>query len=155
MKGAFRLFMAKAKKNALAVLGAFVLLMVFLVTWSARQTLFESPFVLEEVLLCEELNEAREPVHPGTLFAYGTRQVCLWFRYGAARGGDNLKVKWYYQNRLIHVESMQLFVPKGIKAFYLIKEDGSPLPKGLYKVTIELNGRLRSRLEFRIASKTL
>lgn len=108
-------------------------------------------FEIHSVLLCDEVDDRMQPLGAGTMFAYGARQLCLWFDYFCAAGGDSVRVRWYYRGRPIHSEVLRLAPGNGAKAYYLLQEDGSPLPKGSYSVRISLYDRIFSDVSFEIS----
>ncbi len=76
--------------------------------------------------------------------------MCLKFHYEAPRPGSILDVTWHFQSRVIFRESIRINDTSGIRAFFLLREDGSPLPVGEYAVAIESDGRERVRLPFSV-----
>jgi hypothetical protein len=103
---------------------------------------------LFEAAVCEGLNEDLAPVGAGNSFHYGVRQIGLWFRYRSARKGDTVQVEWFYGSHLVFRESFVLQPMEGIRAFYLVREDGTPLPPGEYCVRVGPAGLPHSRLDF-------
>jgi hypothetical protein len=51
---------------------------------------------------------------------------------------------------VIFQEEMTISDKKGVKAFYLLREDGAPLPMGNYCVVVESDGRESARRCFTI-----
>ncbi len=142
--------MARVKRAPLLLLVGLVALLVLLAGWSLRSRAASDPFRLEQAVVCLELDDDLKPLRVSDRFPRGTRQVCLWFRYASAREGDGLSVRWFHEGGLIQRETMRLAPGRGTKAFYLLREDGSPLPQGTYQVRLEGNGRSLSVLMFRI-----
>ena len=142
--------MAPVRRAPFLWLVGLVVLLVLLAGWSFRSRAASEPFRLEQAVVCLELDDEMKPLRVSDRFPRGTRQVGLWFRYASAREGDGLSVKWYHQGSLIQRETLRLVPGRGVKAFYLLREDGSPLPAGTYRVRLEGNGRRLALLEFRI-----
>ena len=76
--------------------------------------------------------------------------MCLKFHYEAPRPGSVMDIVWRFQNRVIFRESMRIGDTSGTKAFFLLREDGSPLPAGEYVVAIESDGIERRRVPFSV-----
>lgn len=76
--------------------------------------------------------------------------MCLKFHYEAPRPGGILDVIWHFQSQVIFREYIRINDTGGIRAFFLLREDGSPLPVGEYAVVIESDGRERVRLPFSV-----
>lgn len=108
------------------------------------------PVSITGAVVCRELDDSSSPVGGGPIFRWGGRQVCLKFRYEAPRPGGNLDVIWRFQNQVIFRESIRIGDTGGVRAFFLLREDGSPLPVGEYDVSIENDGRERSRISFSV-----
>jgi hypothetical protein len=110
------------------------------------------PFQLDEIQICEELDGDLKPINIERNLPGETQQVCLWFRYSKAGDGDSLEISWYLDEKLIQRENVLLSDPDGIKAFYLLKEDGSPLNMGFYSVLLMCNGREKGIANFTVAA---
>lgn len=108
-------------------------------------------FEIHSVMLCDEVDDQLRPVGASSGFSYGTRQLCLWFDYSRASGGDDVRVQWYYRGRPIHSESTRLPPGNGAKAFCILVEDGSPLPRGFYSVRVSMYDRIFSDVSFVIS----
>lgn len=83
-------------------------------------------------------------------FAYGTRQVCLRFDYSRLEKDVPVMILWDMEGRRIQAESYELAAPSGTKMYCLLKEDGSPLPRGSYAVTIQCGPELAPTFHFEI-----
>jgi hypothetical protein len=114
---------------------------VVLLVWFFGQHHFVGPLRIHDIVLCKELDENNHPSEAAEQFEWGTRQVCLRFAYTAPRAGSQVGIQWIYGNRVIFQEQLTITAKKGIKAFYLLREDGTPLPMGDYCVVIEGDGR--------------
>jgi hypothetical protein len=142
------------RKNAepIVLMGVFVLALIICVSWSFRISNFiAGSFRMDEVRVCEELDENLMPIPADRNMAADSQQVCIWFSYSRARRGDSLEIDWYLNERMIQKEMVRLSEPKGVRAFYLLKEDGSPLDAGFYSVYVSCNGREKATENFSVA----
>lgn len=145
--------MDKSAKRPLVLLGLSVLLLLLLVTWSLKIGPFSSFFKVEEAVICQELGDNREPLLIGNSIPYGPSQICLWLKYSFAREGSHLEVSWYYGNELVLSEPLKLMTKDGVRAFYLLREEGTPLPVGSYKVTVSTPAKLWTDIKFEIVRR--
>ncbi len=141
----------KNEAKPLILLGFFVLILIFFLSWSVRRdNIAAGSFRLDEIALCEELDDNMNPQERKSRFPGDTKQVCLWFEYARARDGDQLEVQWLFENEDIQRESFRLVHARGTRAFYLLREDGSALPPGEYSVSILCNGRTKGAERFEV-----
>ncbi|MDL2263240.1 hypothetical protein LJC31_01165 [Synergistaceae bacterium OttesenSCG-928-I11] len=141
----------KNDAKPLIALGLFVLVLVLLLSWNVRRdNIAAGSFRLDEVVLCEDLDDNMNPQERKTQFSGDTKQVCLWFEYAKARDGDQLEVQWQFGKDDIQRESFRLVHARGTRAFYLLREDGSALPPGMYVVSILCNGRTKGVERFEV-----
>ena len=143
----------KSAKRPLMLLGFSVILLLLLVTWSLKVGPFSSFFKVEEAVICQELGNNREPLLVSNSIPYGPRQICLWLKYSSAREGSHLEVSWYYGNELVLSEPLKLMTKDGVRAFYLLREEGTPLPVGSYRVTVSTPAKVWSDIKFEIARR--
>jgi len=120
---------------------------VLLCRWRGYVYLTQPPEV-REVFLCEALDENSNPVNAGDQFQWGTRSVCLLFSYGSFQPKTAVDIKWLYEGRILAEERVELLDEKNSCAFYLMKDDGAPLPIGNYAVVIESMGKSLSKKFF-------
>jgi len=142
------------RKNAdpITLLGVLVVLFMACVSWSFRQSNFiAGSFRIEEVQICEELDDTLRPVNVDKNMPSDSQQICVWFSYSRARRGDSIEISWYHEENVIQRELLRLSDSKGVKAFYLLREDGSPLESGFYSVHISCNGREKVTENFTIS----
>ncbi|MDR3321075.1 MAG: hypothetical protein LBS93_01395 [Synergistaceae bacterium] len=133
----------------LLLLALFVVFLMIFLFWSfSAGDIIAGSFRLGDIQICEELGDNMVPVNAGTTLPGGAKQVCLWFDYTKARVGDALEIVWKFGERRIQRDSYRLPASGGVRAFYLLKEDGSPLPAGSYSVEIFCNGRERGGESF-------
>lgn len=136
----------------LIFVGLLVLALMVLVSWSFRKSDFASgSFKMREVRICEELDENLKPVSADRNIPPESQQVCLWFDYAGARRGDAIEISWYLGGDMIQRETVRLSAPEGVRAFYLLREDGSALEPGLYSVKISCNGKDAYEDNFNVA----
>ena len=140
-------------KRPLILLGCSVILLLLLVTWSLKIGPFSSFFKVEEALICQELGGNREPLLVGNSIPYGPSQICLWLKYSSAREGSHLEVSWYYGNELVLSEPLKLIAKDGVRAFYLLREEGTPLPVGKYRVTVSTPAKVWTDIKFEITRR--
>ena len=143
----------KSAKRPLMLLGFSVILLLLLVTWSLKVGPFSSFFKVEEAVICQELGNNREPLLVSNSIPYGPSQICLWLKYSSAREGSHLQVSWYYGNELVLSEPLKLMTKDGVRAFYLLREEGTPLPVGSYRVTVSTPAKVWSDIKFEIARR--
>ena len=142
---------SKNEAKPLILLGLFVLVLAFLLSWSVRlDNVAAGSFRLDEIVLCEDLDDNMNPQERKTNFPGDTKQVCLWFEYAKARDGDQLEVQWKFEKDDIQRESFRLVHARGTRAFYLLREDGSALPSGTYTVSVLCNGRTKGVERFEV-----
>ena len=143
----------KSSKRPLVLLGFSVILLLLLVTWSLKVGPFSSFFKVEEAVICQELGDNREPLLIGNSIPYGQSQICLWLKYSSAREGSHLEISWYYGKELVLSEPMKLMTKDGIRVFYLLREEGTPLPVGSYRVTVSTPAKVWSDINFEIVRR--
>ena len=145
------------RKNAdpIFFLGVLVFILVICVSWSFRESNFiAGSFKIEKVEICEELDENLQPLNVDKNMPSDSQQVCIWFSYSKARRGDSIEIEWFSGENMIQKEILRLAEPKGVKAFYLLREDGSPLESGFYSVRICCNGREKIMENFTIEASS-
>ena len=143
----------KSSKRPLVLLGLSVILLLLLVAWSLKAGPFSSFFKVEEALICQELGDNREPLFVSKSIPYGQSQICLWLKYSSAREGSHLEISWYYGKELVLSEPMKLMTKDGIRVFYLLREEGTPLPVGSYRVTVSTPAKVWSDIKFEIVRR--
>jgi len=143
----------KSGKRPLIFLGFAVVLLLLLVTWSLKVGPFGSLFRVDQVVICQELDANRKPLHVSNSIQYGTRQICLWLRYSAAREGSHLEVSWYYGKDLVLSEPLKIMTKNGDRAFYLLREEGTPLPVGSYRVTVSTPSKVWADIKFAVVRR--
>lgn len=141
----------RREARPLLVLGVFAVLLMSLTSWSFHtSSVIAGSFQVDDLLICEELSGDMRPLSVSGDMAEGLKQICLWFSYSRARKGDVLELSWKYDDEEIQTESLRLADESGVRAFYLLREDGSALPSGDYAVTLSCNGRKKIASAFHI-----
>ncbi len=143
----------KSAKRPIMFLGFSVILLLLLVTWSLKVGPFSSFLRSKRQLICQELGDNREPLLIGNSIPYSPSQICLWLKYSSAREGSHLEVSWYYGNELVLSEPLKLMTKDGVRTFYLLREEGTPLPVGSYRVTVSTPAKVWSDIKFEIARR--
>ncbi|MDR1482496.1 MAG: hypothetical protein LBI74_07720 [Synergistaceae bacterium] len=142
---------ARKQSVALVMLGVATVVLMFFISWSFRaDNMIAGSFRLEDLQICEELDEDMKPLNAGKSVQEGIKQVCLWFSYSSAREGDSLEINWSFEDKPIQKDVFRIDNAGGMRAFYLLMEDGSPLPVGSYSVELYCNGRSRAAEVFLI-----
>jgi hypothetical protein len=140
---------ARRQSSLLIMLGIATIVLMFFISWSFRtDNMIPGSFRLEDIQICEELDEDMKPLNAGKSVQEGIKQVCLWFSYSNAREGDSLEINWSFENQAIQKDVFRIDNAGGIRAFYLLMEDGSPLPAGPYSVELYCNGRSKGEEMF-------
>ena len=137
----------------LIFLGALVVLLIVLSAWSLRGGSFGESFRIDKTVVCQELDDNRQPVKAQRDIPYGSRQICLWFKYSSASEGSHVQVSWLYGKDLVLTESLRLMTKDGTRAFYLLREDGTPLPVGSYTATVSTPARKWSEIKFNVVRR--
>jgi hypothetical protein len=128
--------------GSLILVGLAVLALMVCISWSSRSNnIIAGSFTIDEIQICEELDGELKPIGAARNMPAGSPQVCLWFVYSRGRRGDSVDITWYLNERIIQSETIRLSEAKGVRAFYLIRDDTSPLDAGFYSVSISCNGR--------------
>lgn len=143
----------KSGRRPLAILGFIVILLLLLVTWSMKVGPFSGSFKIEKAVICQELDDERRPVKAGSSIPSGSRQICLWLQYSSAREGSHLEVSWYFGDELVLSEPLKLMTKNGVRAFYLLREEGSPLPVGSYRVTVSTPAKVWTDIKFEVVKR--
>lgn len=146
---------ANTDARNLIALAVITIILVAVLSFQIRNdNVIGGAFRLDDIALCEDLDDNFGPTGKKELFDADARQVCLWFEYSRARDGDMIEVVWQFNGEDIQSESFRLIHQRGARAFYLIREDGSALPPGHYSVSLLCNGRSRSSLSFFVDEDT-
>lgn len=133
------------------MLACLTVLLVCALSWSVRvDNVAAGSLRLEDVVLCEDLDDSFAPLEGTDVFPGQIKQICLWFEFTRARDGDLLEILWKYEGEDIQREELRAAYHSGSHAFYLLREDGSPLPAGEYSVVIFCNGKMKRTERFTV-----
>ena len=144
----------RTEKSGLLLVSIALLMITVLASWCVSLIKANSnSLYLNTVLTSQELDTKLKPLYISNRFSPDSRQICLWFRYSAARDGDHVLISWYYAGKLIQKESLRLTEAGGIRVFYLVTEDGASLPVGEYAVSINSDKREITKLQFHVLPK--
>ncbi|MDR1916578.1 MAG: hypothetical protein LBQ58_08400 [Synergistaceae bacterium] len=139
--------------DSLALLGILVIVLLMGTMWRfSIDDVMVGSFQLDEIQICEELDDDLKPIKNERNMPGDVQQVCLWFSYSRARDGDSLEISWYLDEKLIQREKLRLSSPSGVRAFYLLKEDGSPLDTGFYSILLTCNGSEKGLENFTVSA---
>lgn len=145
--------MATTGRRPLVFLGISVVLLILLSAWSLRGGLFGASFRIDKAVVCKELDDNRQPLRADEDIPYGSRQICLWFSYSSASEGSHVTVSWYYGKDLVLSESLKLMSKDGTRAFYLLRDEGTPLPVGSYRATVSTPARTWADIKFNVVRR--
>ena len=95
--------------------------------------------MIHNVIISTEVDDKLRLTGTVSRFPYGSRQVCLRFDYSKAVPGSEIRVLWFFGEKLVEADTYALFEPAGSRIYCLVRENGQPLPKGPYSITI-VNG---------------
>ncbi len=106
-------------------------------------------FSIDEAVVCVDVDDSAIPWGVGDRFDFGVRQLCVLLGYS---GGDDdtVRFKWFFKGQLIHEEVQILGDGGSYRMFYILREDGSPLPVGPYSVQIDVNDRMARKMAFSV-----
>ncbi|SMG36077.1 hypothetical protein [Dethiosulfovibrio salsuginis] len=106
-------------------------------------------FRLDEAVVCIDVDDSAIPWGVGNRFEFGVRQLCVLLGYS---GGDDdmVRFSWFFRGQLVHEEIQILDDESNYRMFYILREDGSPLPVGSYSVQIDVNERKARKMAFSV-----
>lgn len=106
-------------------------------------------FSIDEAVVCVDVDDSAIPWGVGDRFCFGVRQLCVLLGYS---GGDDdtVRFRWFFKGQLIHEEVQILGDGGSYRMFYILREDGSPLPLGSYSVQIDVNERTARTMTFSV-----
>lgn len=144
----------KQQRTAFEFIGVLIFFMIMLTSWAFRLDIYNNSLLIEKSLVCLELNEKRAPLKIVTEFSHGVPQVCFWMKYRSGKVPRDIDITWIFDKQEVLSESQTLVSKEGIKVFYLLREDGSPLPDGSYKVIVSDKGRIMTEIPFKVVKRT-
>lgn len=145
------LLMGDATRRPLIMMFIVALVLVPSFVAAVRSNMIYNAVEISNVVICEDLNHDLTPIRrisDSFNFPYGITQVCVAFSY-CGRGYFETHVEWFYEGKLIHSEEVNLD-GKGTRIFYLLRDDGAPLRRGLYEFSIVCMGERLSNIAFSI-----
>ncbi|MEA3284091.1 MAG: hypothetical protein U9Q00_03815 [Synergistota bacterium] len=106
---------------------------------------------IERVVVCVDVDDSGVPYGVGGRFSFGIRQLCMVMDSTGGEEDDSVRLRWYYRGQLIHEEIQLLGDGRDeSRMFYLLREDGAPLPLGAYEIQVDLNDRPIRRIPFAV-----
>lgn len=114
-----------------------ILILLVSVLWSLNKVGgYVGSLNVSKVFVCSEIEPSSIPAPVSGKLNYGQNQLCIWFEYDHAGKDDKIKITCYKDKEEIIRQQVALAPKQGVRAFYLVKDDGSPLPAGKYRVVI-------------------
>ena len=131
----------KIKKTFLLIVIFFATLLLLLAFWAIRRNSgsFSDSLVVHNVVVSTELDDKPNFREVASRFSYGARQVYLRFDYSKIEEEGEVIILWHMGEKLVQSDIYSLPGPSGTKVYSLVRENGQPLPRGSYAVTM-LNG---------------
>jgi hypothetical protein len=105
---------------------------------------------IEAVDLGTNSLESFDPGQSATSFPTGTERVVVWYRWEGAELGKRIDNRWSYQGNMVLEQGEVLERDTGTAAWFLVSEDGGPLPDGAYQVELVEDGRAVTTIPFSI-----
>ncbi|MBQ8694009.1 MAG: hypothetical protein IJ576_01210 [Synergistaceae bacterium] len=117
----------------------FTLGLIALIFWAVERSSVnpKQSFMMSNVSISIDFEDHQFLAGTISRFEYGTRQVCMRFDYSRLENDLPVRVIWDHDSKRVQAESYTLTAPYGTRIFCLLKEDGSPLPKGSYSVAVQ------------------
>ncbi|MDO4952747.1 MAG: hypothetical protein Q4E34_02840 [Synergistaceae bacterium] len=114
-----------------------ILILLVSVLWSLNKVGgYVGSLNVSKVFVCSEIEPSSIPAPVSGKLNYGQNQLCIWFEYEHAGKDDKVKITCYRDKEEIIRQQIALAPKQGVRAFYLVKGDGSSLPAGKYSVVI-------------------
>jgi hypothetical protein len=133
----------------LLLLALAVVILMAASSWSfSANGIVAGSLKLDDIQICEELDDKMKPLNIEDVLPGGVKQACLWLSYSRAREGDAIDILWKHEDSPIYEHSYRLFAQKGVRAFYLVRDDGEILRSGLYSVSLFCNGKRKVLKQF-------
>jgi hypothetical protein len=105
---------------------------------------------IEAVDLGTNSLESFDPGQSATTFPSGTERVVVWYRWAGAELGRRIDNRWSYQGSVVLEQGEVLEHDTGTAAWFLVSEDGGPLPDGDYRVELVEDGRAVTTIPFSV-----
>lgn len=142
----------RQKSFFLLLLVAFALGLTLLSFWVVRMNRArpEQGFMMSNVSVSVEFKDRQFLTGTTSRFAYGARQVYFRFDYSRLERDTQIDVLWAWGEKRVQAETYDLPAPSGTRVYCLLKENGSPLPRGPYAVTVRCGTELMPTFHFEI-----
>ena len=116
----------------------FAAVLLLLSFWVIRQNSNKpsESLLIHDVVISTEVDDANRLTGAVSRFPYGSRQICMRFNYSKASEGTEVRILWFLGDKLVQSDSYVLSASSGSKIYCLTLENGQPLPKGSYSVSI-------------------
>ena len=125
------------KRPLLALFVCIVVVLLLSVLWSANKVGgYVGSVNIPRAYVCREIEHDKVPFPVTSKLYPDQRQICIWFEYEDANKDDKIKIVCYRDQQEIIRQQVVPAGKNGIRAFYLVKNDGAPLPVGKYRVTL-------------------
>lgn len=130
----------------------FAAVLLFLSFWIIRQNgiRFGESLKIYNVTFSTEVDDRLRLTGVVSRFPYGAMQVCLRFDYSKAAPDADIRLLWSFGNKLVQADSYVLSESFGSKIYGLVLENGKPLPRGLYSLSIIYDNKNLSDFRFEI-----
>jgi len=141
-------------KKPLIILIIIIIVLLLSVLWSVNKVGgYVGSVSIPKAYLCKEIQQNITPV-PFTENLYpDQKQVCIWFEYERAKSGDKIKISCYKDKELISEQFATLTTKNGVRAFYLMRSDGTTLPLGKYRVVLSSSTKVWYEFAFEVVPK--
>lgn len=94
--------------------------------------------------------ESFDPDQSATTFPAGTERVVVWYRWQGAEINKRIDNRWSYQGSVVLEQGEELQHAEGTAAWFLVSEEGGPLPEGDYQVELVEDGQAVTTIPFTI-----
>lgn len=144
--------MSGKRKPFLLVVILFAAILAFLSFWVIRRNSNKPGelLMIHNVVISTELDDRLRLTGVVSRFPYGARQVCLRFDYSRATEGSDIRILWFMGEKLVQSDTYVLSASSGSKIYCLVRENGQPLPRGPYFISIQHNTERLSDFRFEI-----
>jgi len=144
--------MLKRKKPFVFLAIFFAIALLLLSFWIIHQNSNKpsESLLIHDVVISTEVDDAKRLTGVVSRFPYGSRQVCMRFKYSKAAEDAEIRILWFMGDKLVQSDSYTLSSASGSKIYCLIQESGHPLPKGSYSVVILREAERISDFKFEI-----
>lgn len=131
---------------------SFAVALTILSFWVVRKNSLNprQGFTISNVSVSVDFDDRRFLAGTASRFPYGTRQVFVRFDYSCLEANSSMDLSWDWGQKRVQSETYELSAPSGTRMYCLLKEDGSPLPRGMYTVTIQCLTEIMPNFHFEI-----